>query len=210
MYLCFSCFLCHALSVSIITQLNKHWHKCRRQIGWWNRTGYKLPQVFMLFLGSLNLLKVQFRHKAALKLSAYAHGLQLLTQAKLHRSNNRRMLFSHIAKWGRKVRTPSVELVKLWRDIRESVHFSNRVFTSLHSLIKEKQRNIRNSCIWQDRLKENQVLYCSHLTQWAAFSVAMNELLLLNLVEVQNSHSSYKLSWKFTWHVQPPSIPLLP
>lgn len=120
------------------------------------------------------------------------------------------MLFSHITKWGRKVKTPSVELVKLQKNIRESVHFSNRVCTSLHSLVKEKQRNIRNSRIWQDRLKENQVLSCSHLTQWAAFSVAMNELLLVKLVKVQNSHSSHMLLWKFTWEVQPSSISLLP
>lgn len=125
--------------------------------------------------------------KAALKLSAYActvlsswHKPNFIAQAT-------EKCYFHTLQSDEEKLGPY--LLNLWNygEMSEKVHFPNRVFTSLHCLVKEKQRNIGNSRIWQDRLKENQVLYCSRITEWAAFSVAMNELLLLNLVKAQTA-----------------------
>lgn len=157
-YLHFS-FLHHPLSVSIITQLNKHQHfaggrqadaneaeqgiSCHKLLlGFFFVVVFWVLFVWLVFLRSLNIPKVWVQtFKAALKLSAYALvscSLQLLTQAGLHCSSDRRMLFSHITKGGRQVRTQSVELTKLCQNSRESINYSNRVFTSLNSLVKKK------------------------------------------------------------------------
>ena len=74
-YLHFSSFSRHPLSVSIITQLNKHWHFAG---GRWAdadeaEMGMSCHELLLAFLGSLNILKVRFwTFKATLKLSAYA------------------------------------------------------------------------------------------------------------------------------------------